>query len=311
MSAPETTTAPPITRLDAVPTEQRTLAGDAIKHLLHDRLTMAALLTLALLTLLCAFGPPLLEATGLDATRTNTREQFLAPLTGTHLLGTDHLGRDQLLRLMYGGRVSLMVAYLTSVLIVVIGVSLGLIAGYFGGLIDDLLAWMINTLSSIPPIFLLLIASALWQPSPELLVVLLAVTSWVGTSRLVRGEVLSLRERDFILSARALGASNRRLIVNHIFPNLLSLVIVTGTIIAGNLILIESGLSYLGVGIQPPTPSWGNMLTDSRSYFVTGAHLVVFPGLLIFITVLCFYLIGDGLRDALDPRRNKRVNMPV
>ncbi|HRL14521.1 MAG TPA: ABC transporter permease [Aggregatilineales bacterium] len=310
MSASDTTRSTPITRLDAAPAEHRTLLGDAVAHLLRDRLTMAALITLLLLTLLCAFGPPLLEATGLDATRTNTRAQFQPPLTGEHLLGTDHLGRDQLLRLLYGGRVSLMVAYLTSVLIVVIGVTLGLVAGYFGGLVDDLLAWMINTLSSIPPIFLLLIASALWQPSPEMLVILLAVTSWVGTSRLVRGEVLSLRERDFILSARALGASNRRLITDHIFPNLLSLVIVTGTIIAGNLILIESGLSYLGVGIQPPTPSWGNMLTDSRSYFVTGAHLVVFPGLLIFITVLCFYLVGDGLRDALDPRRNKRVETP-
>ena len=123
----------------------------------------------------------------------------------------------------------------------------------------------------------------------------------MGTSRLVRGEVLSLRERDYILAARALGATDARLIVQHVLPNLISLVIVTGSIIAGNLILLESGLSFLGVGVQPPTPTWGNMLTDSRNYFVTGTHLVVWPGMLIMITVLCFYLVGDGLRDALDP----------
>ena len=276
------------------------------RRLLRSRNVLIGTTLLAIILLLVTFGPMLSPYNP----ELMTPAERLKPPSAQYFFGTDDFGRDIFTRVLYGGRVSLMVAYLTSVLIVVIGVTLGLVAGYFGGLVDDLLAWMINTLSSIPPIFLLLIASALWQPSPEMLVILLAVTSWVGTSRLVRGEVLSLRERDFILSARALGASNRRLITDHIFPNLLSLVIVTGTIIAGNLILIESGLSYLGVGIQPPTPSWGNMLTDSRSYFVTGAHLVVFPGLLIFITVLCFYLVGDGLRDALDPRRNKRVETP-
>jgi peptide/nickel transport system permease protein len=123
----------------------------------------------------------------------------------------------------------------------------------------------------------------------------------------VRGEVLTLKERDYVLAAQALGASSARLLLQHIFPNLMSIVIVTGSIIAGNLILVESGLSYLGVGVQPPTPSWGNMLTDARTYFVQGVHLVIWPGVLILVTVLCFYLVGDGLRDALDPHRSRHT----
>jgi peptide/nickel transport system permease protein len=166
---------------------------------------------------------------------------------------------------------------------------------------------VINTLSSMPPLFILLIVSALWSPSPQILVIILALLGWFGTCRLVRGEVLSIKERDYVLAARALGASNTRLLFIHIFPNVLSLVIVTGTIIAGNLILLESGLSYLGLGVQPPTPTWGNMLTDARNFLVTGVHLIVWPGMLIMLTVLCFYLVGDGLRDALDPRRKHGV----
>jgi peptide/nickel transport system permease protein len=220
--------------------------------------------------------------------------------------GADQLGRDEFLRLIYGGRISLTIAYVASILTVVIGITLGLLAGYFGGWVDDIISWIINTLSAIPPLFLLLIASAIWKPSTEVLVIVLAALGWVGTSRLVRGEVLSLKERDYVLAARALGASSGRILILHILPNIFSIVMVTMTIIAGNLILVESGLSYLGVGIQPPTPTWGNMLTDSRNYFVSGIHLVVSPGILIMITVLCFYLVGDGLRDALDPRRYQK-----
>jgi peptide/nickel transport system permease protein len=245
----------------------------------------------------------------MDANRTNTADAFLPPSDEGHLLGTDHLGRDHLLRLLYGGRVSLAIAYLSSIMIVTIGVILGLLAGFYGGWVDDVFAWAINTLASIPPLFLYLVISALWQPSVEWLIVILALLGWVGTSRLVRGEVLTLKERDYVLAARALGASNRRLLLNHIFPNLMSIVIVTGTIIAGNLILVESGLSYLGVGVQPPTPTWGNMLTDSRTYFVQGVHLVVWPGALILVTVMCFYLVGDGLRDALDPHRSRHTRI--
>ena len=224
-----------------------------------------------------------------------------------YILGTDQLGRRPVSALRFTGVASrLTIAYLASVMTVFIGISLGLLAGYYGRQVDDLISWAINTLSAVPPLFLLLIASAVWEPSTEVLVLVLAALGWVGTSRLVRGEVLSLKERDYVLAARALGASDLRILIWHILPNVFSIVMVTMTIIAGNLILVESGLSYLGVGIQPPTPTWGNMLTDSRSYFNTGVHLVVMPGMLIMVTVLCFYLVGDGLRDALDPRRYQK-----
>ncbi|MEM6529202.1 MAG: ABC transporter permease, partial [Chloroflexota bacterium] len=208
----------------------------------------------------------------------------------------------------YGGRISLAIAYAAGVMIIGIGVVLGLVSGFYGGWLDDLIVWAVNVMSSIPPLFIILVASALWEPSSTTLVFILAILGWFGTCRLVRGEVLSLRERDYVLAARALGATNRRLLFIHILPNVLSIVIVTGTIISGNLILIESGLSFLGVGVQPPTPTWGNMLTDARSFFNTGVHLVVWPGILIMITVLCFYLVGDGLRDALDPHRRQEAN---
>lgn len=298
----------PVVRLDVEEQRKpRALWQDALLHVLQDRLTMLALISLVIMTLLCVLGAFYTEQVlRLDPNETSIPDRFLAPGAENHLLGTDHLGRDQFLRLLFGGRVSLLIAYTSSMMIILIGVSLGLAAGYFGGWVDDVMTWLINTLSSIPPLFLLLIASALWEPSVEVLIVLLALTSWVGTSRLVRGEVLSIKERDYVLAARALGSSNFRVLLVHIVPNLLSIVIVTLTIIAGNLILVESGLSFLGVGVRPPTPTWGNMLTDSRTYFVSGAHLVIWPGIMIMITVLCFYLVGDGLRDALDPRSTRK-----
>lgn len=282
----------------------RSLWQDALRHLLKDKLTLLAMVILLTLTVICIVGPPYVEQElGVDVTRIRVTERFHQPGTEGHLLGTDEYGRDQLIRLMYGGRISLAIAYTASFMIIVIGVTLGLVAGYYGGIVDDTIMWMINTLSSMPPLFILLLVSALWAPEAEMLVVILALLGWFGTCRLVRGEVLSIKERDYVLAAKALGASDFRLLFSHILPNVLSIVIVTGTIIAGNLILLESGLSYLGLGVQPPTPTWGNMLTDARNFLVTGVHLIVYPGILIMITVLCFYLIGDGLRDALDPRR--------
>ena len=282
----------------------RSFWRDALAFIRRDRLTVFAISVLLVFTLICVLMPIVFEqALNLDVNSTSIPNRFKQPGESGYILGTDQLGRDQFLRLIYGGRVSLTIAYLASLITVFIGITLGLLAGYYGRQIDDLISWGVNTLSAIPPLFLLLIASAVWEPSTEVLVVVLAALGWVGTSRLVRGEVLSLKERDYVLAARALGASDLRILVSHILPNVFSIVMVTMTIIAGNLITIESGLSYLGVGIQPPTPTWGNMLTDSRSYFVSGVHLVFTPGILIMITVICFYLVGDGLRDALDPRR--------
>ncbi len=288
--------------------KQRTLWQNAVLHILNDKLTLAAILVLATMTFLCIVGPPVIERVlGLDVNRIDIPNKFLPPGTEGHLLGTDHLGRDQLIRLLYGGRVSLAIAYSASFMTILIGVALGLIAGYYGGRVDDIITWVVTTLSSVPTLFLLLIAAAYWTPSAELLILILALLGWVGTCRLVRGEVLSLKENEYVLAARSVGASNFRLLSSHILANILPIVIVTMTIIAGNLILIESGLSFLGVGVQAPTPTWGNMLTDARSYFTIGTHLVIWPGILIMVTVLCFYLVGDGLRDALDPRSSWRL----
>ncbi len=275
---------------------------DALSHFVRDRLSMAALAMLLIMTVVCYLGPSIVEnVLQVDANRTNLANRYIPPGHG-NLLGTDHLGRDQFIRLLYGGRVSLSIAYTASILSITIGVVVGIVAGYYGGVIDDVIMWFINTLESVPTIFLLLIAATVWSPSAEVLILILGALGWVTTCRLVRGQVLSLKERDFMMAARAVGARDWWLMLQHILPNTLSIVIISLTINAGSLILVESGLSYLGLGVQPPTPTWGNMLTESRSYFVTGTHLVIWPGVLITLTVLCFYLVGDGLRDALDPK---------
>lgn len=284
----------------------RSLWHNAVRYILRDRLTMLGLIGLVLVTAACVFGPPVLETQfNLDANRTNLRERY-SPPDMNHLLGTDSAGRDQLLRLLYGGRISLAIAYSASTLSILIGVTLGLMAGYYGGRVDTGLLWFIATLESVPSIFLLLVASTLFSPSPAVLVLILSFLGWVGTCRLVRAEVYALKERDYVLAAHALGAPEWRVMFSHLLPNVLPLIIIALTTSAGVLILAESGLSFLGLGVQPPTPTWGNMLADARSFFSRGTYLVVWPGMLIAVTVLCFYLVGDGLRDALDPRTSKK-----
>lgn len=299
----------PVSAVASLKSEERThsLWYTAWRKLRRDRLTLLSIVVLLLLTLACLFAPPIVEQQlKVDAFKTNIVNRYKPPGYGNFILGTDQLGRDQLLRLLYGGRVSLSIAYSASLMSITIGLILGVLAGYYGGWIDDLIAWLIATLTSIPSIFLLILVATIFTPSPEVLILLLGLLGWIGTCRLVRGEILSLKEREFILAARSIGVPTRRLITHHFLPNLISLVIVSLTIDAGALILVESGLSYLGLGVRTPTPSWGNMLTSARLYFSTGLHLVVWPGLLIMVTVLCFYVLGDGLRDAFDPRTLSR-----
>lgn len=301
-----TSTLPAISTLQT-PHRSLSLGEAALRYILRDRLTLFALGVLIFLTLFCLFGPPIVEnMTGFDPNRTNVLDRYLTPGEKGHLLGTDQLGRDQFIRLLHGGRISLFIAYSASIMSIVIGVVLGIIAGFNGGVVDDIITWFINTLSSIPSIFLLILFSTVFSPSPTTLVMLLALLGWVSTCRLTRGEVFTLKEREYILAARALGASTPRIMFSHILPNLLSQIIVALTIDAGVLILIESGLSFLGLGVQQPTASWGNMLTAARTYFATGVHLVIWPGIMITFTVLCFYIVGDGLRDAFDPRMSRR-----
>jgi peptide/nickel transport system permease protein len=217
-------------------------------------------------------------------------------------LGSDQLGRSQIVRLLYAGRVSLFIGVFGAAVSLVVGVVIGISAGYFRGWWDDVVVWVITTLASIPTLFLLIIVGALFRLPPPVFAVFLGLLGWLGIANLARGQTFALREREFVVAARTIGARPGRVMFRHIFPNLLPLMIILAMTDIGNLILAESALSYLGFGIQPPTPSWGNMLTGASLFISKGPWLVYPPGAIIFVTVLCLYLIGDGLRDALDPR---------
>ncbi len=225
-----------------------------------------------------------------------------APHPPGYLFGSDEVGRSQAVRLFYGGQISLFVGFMAAFIQLTIGVLLGLVAGYQRGLIDDVITWFITTLNSVPAIFLLIIFSALFAPGPLTLTIVIGALFWTGITNFVRGQTFALREREFVTAARTVGATGWRIMFRHILPNVLPLIFVLSAIDIGSIILAESALSYLGLGIMPPTPSWGNMLTNASSYFNRAPWLVVPPGAMIFLTVLCLYLIGDGLRDALDPR---------
>ncbi len=288
---------------DAKLIKGQSLYTKALKRLSRDYLTLI-MLGVVFLIVIFSLGAPLIEE-GLNVSYRTTSDNIFAGIdSGKHFLGTDDLGRDQLTRLAYAGRISMAIALFAALLSLFIGVAMGIFTGFYGGVIDDLVMWFITTLTSIPSLFLLLIVSAVLKPGVETMVLILGLLGWTGTTRLVRGETLSLREREFVVSARSIGASDVRIMFSHIFPNLISLVVVTLALDIGALLLTEAALSYIGLGVQPPTPTWGNMLTNSQTFFSRGPHLVVFPGLLIAITVLALYVIGDGIRDALDPRTN-------
>ena len=228
----------------------------------------------------------------------------LAAPSSENWMGTDEFGRDIFSRILYGAQVSLLVGFLAMTGAIIIGTVLGSIAGYFGGKIDSLIMRLVDVLISFPNIFLLILLISFFDPSVILLIVFLASLGWMSTARLVRGEFLSLREREYVLAARTLGMGTGRIIFHHILPNALGPIIVAATLSVGNLIIVESVLSFLGLGIQPPTPSWGNMLQAAQNYTIMrdAWWYPLFPGLMIFITVLSINFLGDGLRDAFDPK---------
>ena len=219
-----------------------------------------------------------------------------------HWMGTDQAGRDVLSRGLNGGRISLRIGVYVAGISMTLGVVIGLISGYYAATwVDDIVNAVIQTLGSIPLLFLLIILSRVFQPGPEGLAFLIGIFGWMGISRLIRGQIFSIRERDYISASRAVGASIWRIMFRHMLPNVSSLVIVVGVFNVAGAIIAEAGLSYLGVGIGPPLPSWGNMMQGSLGNFTDAPWLVLAPGLFIFLTTLSIYLIGDGLRDALDP----------
>lgn len=285
--------------------------GESWERLRANRVGMAAG-AVVLFMVAVALAAPLLAtyvvhhtpySIDLDAT--------FSPPNGAHWLGTDEDGRDTLIRLVYGAQVTLQVALLSVTVALLVGGTVGLIAGFYGGWIDNVLMRFVDMLLSIPAIYLLILLTIL-QPKigpihlttsdPRSLAVIIAVVGWGGLSRLVRGEVLTVKNRDFMLAARSIGASDLRLMVRHLLPNVLAVMIVAASLNVGAIIITESILDFIGLGIQPPTASWGNMLTNAQTYFYHSVWLVVLPGALIFITVLAMNLFGNALRDAFDPR---------
>ncbi len=273
----------------------------AYRHLRRDRVTLFAGVLLLLVTLLSLAAPVVGHLLDKDPAMQDLLSRLEKP-SHAHWLGTDELGRDILIRLLYAGRISLLIGVLATLTSLVIGVSLGVLGGFYRRWVDDAINGLIQTTVNIPLLFLLILLSVIFSPGVVGLALILGLFSWQGTARQVRAVVLSVSQHDYIDAARVLGSSNGRLMFRHIFPNVISTVLVVAGFDIAGAILAESGLSALGFGVQPPTASWGNMLSKSFQYALKAPWLVVSPGVMIFLTVLSVFLIADGLRDALDPR---------
>ena len=266
-------------------------------RLKRNRMAMAG--ALIVLTMFCCalFAP----VSGRDPGAIDIALRLQAPSLA-YPLGTDDLGRDVLARILYGARISLLVGFVAVGIATFIGILLGALAGFYGRWIDSLIMRFVDIMLCFPSFFLILAVIAFLEPSIWNIMIIIGLTSWMGVARLVRAEFLSLRERDFVLAARAIGARDTRIIFRHILPNAISPVLVSATLGVAGAILTESALSFLGIGVQPPTPSWGNMLIAGKQTLGTAWWLSVFPGLAILLTVLGYNLLGEGIRDAMDPR---------
>jgi peptide/nickel transport system permease protein len=252
--------------------------------------------------LLLALIAPLIAPYDPDAI--NVKAILLSP-GADHLMGTDGLGRDVFSRMLYGARISLMVGFVAVGIATAIGIILGAIAGFYRGWVDTVIMRIVDVMLSIPTFFLILAVIAFLTPSIWNIMIVIGLTSWMGVTRLVRAEFLSLRNREFVLAAQALGAKDARLIFTHLLPNSLTPIIVSSILGIASAVLVESGLSFLGLGVQAPQASWGNILTDGKEYIQFAWWLSLFPGLAILITVLGYNLLGDGLRDAYNPRSSQ------
>ena len=274
------------------------LYADTWRRFARDRLAIGGLIVLLTLGLAAGAAPWLAR---FAPNQVDLRKLDAAP-SRAHWFGTDDLGRDEFSRALYAGRVSLSIGVLSAVVAAVIGTTVGSSAGYYGGGVDSVLMRATDVVLSIPPLPLVIVLSAIARPSPLILILIIAGIGWMGTARLVRSAFLTIREGEYVEAARAMGCSNLRIILRHALPNSLAPVIVAATLAVGNAIITESVLSFLGVGVQPPTASWGNMLQHAESTMATHPWLSIFPGLFILSSALSVNALGDGLRDALDVR---------
>lgn len=274
----------------------------ALRLLVKNKLALLGGIVVVILFIVSIFAPVL---SPYDPDTINVKEILTAPCR-LHPLGTDELGRDVLSRMIWGSRISLKVGFVAVGIAVLIGIIVGAAAGYYGGWTDSVLMRFVDMMLCFPSFFLILAVIAILEPSIYNIMAVIGLTSWMGVARLVRAEFLRIREMDFVKAARSIGASDWRIIFRHILPNALNPVFVAATLGVAGAILTESALSFLGIGVQPPTPSWGNMLTAGKDNMEIAWWLSVFPGLAILVTVLGYNLLGEGLRDILDPRLKER-----
>lgn len=277
-----------------------TLLKITVRKFLNNKLAVIGAIVLFIIMVMAIFAPWI---TQYPYQQQNLLNKLQSP-NADHWLGTDRYGRDVFARILYGARVSLLVGFASVAGAITIGTIVGSVAGYFGGKIDSFLMRLVDVVISIPTLFLLITLVTIFEPGLDKLIIIFALTGWTGTARLVRGEFLSLRTREFVLAAKTIGTRSHVIIFSHILPNAMGPIIVAASLSVGGVILTESTLSYLGLGIQPPTASWGNMLQDAQNFTIMLKHpwYPLFPGMMIVITVLAFNFIGDGLRDALDPK---------
>jgi ABC-type dipeptide/oligopeptide/nickel transport system permease subunit len=272
------------------------------RRFVRNRLALIASVVLLLICGIALAAPLVIDR---ERTLEQARRDTFAPPSADAWFGRDELGRDAFARAVYGARISLAVGIVSALISTMIGVILGMAAGYLGGWVDSLIDRFTELILTIPFLLLLILAAAVMRPSVLSIILILGLFDWPVLARLVRGEFLSMRNREFVEAARALGCTSPRIIVRHILPNAVAPIIVSLTLLVAIHITSEAAISFLGLGIQPPTPSWGNMLTEAQRYIISSPFLAIFPGLLILITVLCFNLLGDGLRDAFDPRQKR------
>jgi len=272
----------------------------AARRFLRHKAGVVAAAFLVLIVLWIALGPVIFIPR--DAAFRPNAEVINQPPSRQHVLGTDDVGRDIFARITYGGQVSLTVGLLAMLVAITLGVLLGAISGYWGGAVDALIMRFTDVILSIPGIFLMIAFSVFMGPSVRTIVLAIGLLNWMGVARVVRAMFLTLKEQDFVTAARSVGVPNARIMLQHILPNAMAPVVVSATLTVGSAILIETAVSYLGLGVQPPIPSWGNMLRNAQDLVWSAPWVAIFPGTMIFLVTLCINFMGDALRDALDPR---------